>query len=130
MSKSILLSIHPKWAEKIYSEKKRVEWRKSYPRVEGKVRVYMYETAPIKRVTGFFTLLRVEGVDVNKSITSSYEKGQVPVEDLKKYQGDSMCIFAWEIKNWSVVKFYQPKTLSDFGLKRAPQSWQYVEVKE
>ena len=129
MSKAILLSIHPKWAKKIYSGEKRVEWRKSYPKIEGKTRVYMYETAPIKRVTGFFTLLDVEGVDVNKSITLSYEKGCVSIDDLKKYQGDSMCVFAWEIKHGSVVMFDQPKTLADFGLKRPPQSWQYVEKK-
>lgn len=127
MANAILMSIHPKWAQKIYSDKKRVEWRKSYPKVEGKIRVYIYETAPVKKVTGFFTLLGVEGVDANKSITFSYEKGQVPIDDLKKYQGDSMCIFAWEIKHGSVVKFYNPKTLADFGLNRPPQSWQYVE---
>ena len=28
MSKAVLLSIHPKWAEKIYSGEKEVEWRK------------------------------------------------------------------------------------------------------
>lgn len=124
---NVILSIHPKWAKKIYSGEKRVEWRKSFPKIEGKTRVYMYETAPIKRVTGFFTLLDVEGVDANKSITFAYDKGCVSIDDLKKYQGDSMCVFAWEIKRGSVVKFYQPKSLSDFGLKRPPQSWQYVE---
>jgi len=31
MSKAVILSIHPKWAEKIYSGEKEVEWRKSFP---------------------------------------------------------------------------------------------------
>ena len=31
MSKAVILSIHPKWAEKIYSGEKEVEWRKTFP---------------------------------------------------------------------------------------------------
>lgn len=127
MSKAILLSIHPKWAEKIFSKEKRVEWRKTRPRIDGNARVYMYETTPVKKVTGYFTIKNIYGVDANKSVFFDYEKGCVPIEDLKNYQGQSMCVFAWEVKPGSVVKFDQPKTLADFGLKRAPQSWLYVD---
>lgn len=34
--------------------------------------------------------------------------------------------YAWHISN--LVIFDKPKELSEFGLKRAPESWQYVEV--
>lgn len=123
----IIMSIHPKWAEKIYNGEKRVEWRKTRPKLEGKTRVYIYETSPINKVTGFFTILDVFGFDSNHGISFAVEKGCVPIDDLKKYQGDSMCIFAWEIKYGSVVNFNQPKTLADFGLNRPPQSWQYLK---
>ena len=129
MSKAILLSIHPEWAEKIYSKEKMVEWRKTRPRIDGKTRktrVYMYETTPVMKVTGYFNIKDIYGVDANKSVFFDYEKGCVPIEDLKNYQGQSMCVFAWEVKPGSVVKFGQPKTLADFGIKRAPQSWNYV----
>lgn len=36
--------------------------------------------------------------------------------------------YAWHISD--LVIFDEPKELSEFGLKRAPQSWQYVEVPE
>ena len=124
---NIIMSIHPKWAEKIYKGEKRVEWRKTRPKLEGKTRVYIYVTSPINKVTGFFTILDVFGFDSNHGISFAVEKGCVPIDDLKKYQGDSMCIFAWEIKYGSVVKFNQPKSIADFGLKRPPQSWQYIK---
>lgn len=38
MSKAILLSIHPKWAKKIYSGEKKIEWRNLWAEVERKCR--------------------------------------------------------------------------------------------
>lgn len=57
--KAILLSIKPEWAEKIYNGEKTIEWRKSRPRLDRNnhhMRVYIYETAPVKRITGHFML--------------------------------------------------------------------------
>lgn len=55
MSKAVILSIHPKWAEKIYSGKKEVEWRKSFPTEAAPgMPVLIYETAPVCKVTGLF----------------------------------------------------------------------------
>lgn len=55
MSKAILLSIHPKWAAKIYADDKWIEWRKSIPKqVKEGTKVYLYETAPMCKITGYF----------------------------------------------------------------------------
>ena len=54
------------------------------------------------------------------------EAGCVPIDDLKKYQGAKGELFAWECR--CKMKFSEPRPLSAYGLKRAPQSWQYVEV--
>jgi len=66
--KAILLSIKPEWAEKIYNGEKTIEWRKSRPRIDRNnrhMRVYVYETAPVKRITGYFTLHGTCAVDVD-----------------------------------------------------------------
>lgn len=48
----------------------------------------------------------------------------VNLDELKEYsQGDP--VFGFHISNLKV--FDQPKELRDYGVKRAPQSWVYVE---
>lgn len=61
MTKAVLLSIHPKWAQKIYSGEKTIEWRKSFPfkKWHGEMKVYLYETKPVCKITGCFKLLNV-----------------------------------------------------------------------
>ena len=132
--KNIILSIHPKWAEKIYSGEKTVEWRKTVPHKlkAASRKVFLYETSPVCKVTGYFDLLipiEIDATNIRMNLDELYvERGCVPVDDLVKYQGKKNIIYAWEFKHF--VKFDQPKTLVDFGLKRAPQSLQYVEVNE
>ncbi len=49
--------------------------------------------------------------------------------DLRKYLGDKTG-YAWHIDQKSLVIFDKPKELKEFGVKRSPQSWQFVEVNE
>lgn len=42
--KAILMSIHPKWCEKIFNGEKTIEVRKSYPSIPTPFTVYVYET--------------------------------------------------------------------------------------
>lgn len=136
----IIMSIHPKWAKKIYANEKWIEWRKSLPKnVDKSTKVFLYETSPVCKVTGYFKWTNEHVVfELNRlskdEIRFLEERGQletyvkqgcVPIEDLKKYQGGSERIYGWISKYW--VKFDNPRTLSDFGLKRPPQSWQYLK---
>ena len=131
MAKVILLSIHPKWAEKIYSGNKTIEWRRTSPRnYNDDYKVYLYETAPVSKVTGFIEIDDFDPIDVNRPynydlLCQMVEAGRVDKDTLKNYQGNRSRLIAWEIGNYH--KFNTPKTLSDFCIKRPPQSWQYVE---
>lgn len=140
MSKAILLSIHPKWAKLIYEGKKTIEWRKNKPSLNMQrtpIRVFLYETAPVCKVTGYFffygtknLIIRepdYEGQEICDLAKEIIEAGCVPLEDLKKYQGSNYKIFGWICGLYE--KFDTPKTLASFGLVRPPQSWQYVEEK-
>lgn len=42
--KAVLMSIHPKWSELIFSGEKTIEVRKTAPKLEVPFKVYMYET--------------------------------------------------------------------------------------
>lgn len=119
---NIILSIKPKWAELIYSGKKTIEWRKSFPTRENIECVYLYETAPVKKVTGFFLWDGFE--TLNFSIVSDLlidppegiiDAGCVPLEDLKKYKGDRFNLFGWKIKN--PQKYKEPLNLDFFQFR-------------
>lgn len=148
--KAILLSIKPEWAEKIYNGEKTIEWRKSRPRIDRNnhhTRVYIYETAPVKRITGCFTLHGTCAVDVNgmlkppvsggccsmsfsfvRTMLEDMEKnGCVPAGDLAKYQGGAKEIYGWMVSPLIKPTRIMPYSLDSFDLKHPPQSWQYVE---
>lgn len=139
---NIILSIHPKWAKLIYECKKTIEWRKVIPscllpvHLDHKpMRVYLYETAPVKNVTGYFVCKDVvrlemseppfEGAEIHPAAEKVINEGCVPLEDLKKYAGKKAAVYGLKVMYLS--KFFKgPKTLAEFNLKRPPQSWCYT----
>lgn len=141
---NIILSIHPKWAKLIYEGQKTVEWRKVIPScllpiysMHDAIRVYLYETAPVKKVTGYFVCRDVarltmseppwENAEIHPAAEKVINKGCVPLDDLKKYAGKKAVVYGLKVMYCS--KFFNgPKTLEDFGLERPPQSWCYTEV--
>ena len=130
---NVILSIHPKLAKLIYEGKKTIEWRKSHPLnyIPGNTKVYLYETAPIKKITGFFYLKSV-GVYTKKffGLESSEEfikYGCVSKDDLIKYQGQSDCLYTWIIDR--PTRLYQNYNITEFNIKRPPQSWCYTKRK-
>ena len=42
--KAVLMSIHPKWCEKIFNGEKTIEVRKNAPKLETPFKVYVYQT--------------------------------------------------------------------------------------
>lgn len=51
MSKAVLISIRPKWCEKIASRKKTIEVRKNRPRLKTPFKCYIYCTKPRERLS-------------------------------------------------------------------------------
>lgn len=125
---NVILAIHPKWANLIYEGKKTIEWRKSFPKAQKIDKVFLYETAPVKQITGFFTLGEIGCYLVSSVCAQSWdiiERGCVPMTDLIKYRENVDCIFGWIIDK--AKKFTKPQNIDDFGLKRPPQSWCYTD---
>ena len=54
----ILLSIKPKYSEKIFSGEKRYEFRKQTPK-EKIEKVYVYESNPTQHIVGWFTIKQI-----------------------------------------------------------------------
>ncbi len=143
MSKAVLISIQPKWCERILNGEKTVEIRKTKPKIETPFKVYIYCTKdgyllttdiPAKKVNGkvigeFICDRIIEfpynangyGLKAGKTVCTL---SGVPVKELYYYlQGKKP--YGWHISN---LKIYdKPRAISEFGLTRAPQSWCYVE---
>lgn len=137
--KEILMSIHHKWADLIFSHKKTVELRKNIPVIRNSVNnpihcrellfdsealeVYLYDTDQ-KSVTGRIYIDRItEITEISDEIVS---QSCVNRDEIEKYKAQGKGkLYAWHIveadyfgKNWLHLK--------DLGAKRAPQSWQFV----
>ena len=146
----IMLSVRPKWCELIANGRKTIEVRKTKPKCNVPFKVYIYCTK--QRVNGEILLTydkKIEGR--NKGFR---DEGDIPlagkvigefvcdeildcrdvridvtcltVEEWLKYtEGHKGLVYGWHISD--LIIYDKPKDLSDFGMKRQPQSWCYVE---
>lgn len=138
----IIISIRKKWWDLIKDGEKILELRKTAPKrllVKGG-RVEVKETAVIwipekpflclvyvpeeKAICGRFSCAAVaalDGVDV-------YEQSRVPYQEQERYrqQGGGK-LYGWQIGQTKA--FLKKKLLSEYGVNRPPQSWQYFQFR-
>lgn len=155
MSKAVLISIRPKWTRLIVSGKKTIEVRKTRPKMLAPFKCYIYQTLPKSgdwnerdgRVIGEFVC---DWCDVymrkSEDITELSLESLVMPKDLYVYMGEKNYLYGWHISG--LVIYDKPKELSEFRswqpsvewidgypmpthkIKRAPQSWMYVEKQD
>jgi predicted transcriptional regulator len=154
MNKAILLSVRPEHALNILEGKKTLELRKSVPKdFAGWVYVYVTKGKRLSVVHDdengktYFYLNSNWGRELNQDITCRFwfddyddvstkyridtnqvervmEQACISYDDFDKYVGDIENIYAWHIKNLEI--FLEVKNIEDYNLKRAPQSWCYI----
>lgn len=128
---TIVASIGPEWTEKIISQKKTAEVRKSFP---GKppFRVYMYETKGNKinkkkpglgMVIGYFICDRVyKFLPPYEELFKSplFEKTCLTKEQIIEYGGNAP-LYLWHIGTTKI--YYTPQPIIMLGFNAPPQSW-------
>lgn len=124
--KSVILSIHHEFAEKIYQCTKSFELRKVLPTFEVGTRIYMYETKPVGLITGYFTYDGWEYLNPYRLWEKFGSRLGIDEDRLYNYYQSKDVACAWRIKD--PTKLGTPLSLSSFGLKRAPQSYQIVQI--
>lgn len=130
MSKAVMLSIRPKWCEKIASGEKTVEVRKTRPKLETPFKCYIYETQGWGekdgimafrlggRVIGEFTCDRIFPINVfdNGSIQNwlfeHMERSCLTDEELAGYIGNGRTGHGWHISDLAI--YDEPKGLTAF----------------
>lgn len=135
----VIISIKPEWCKFIMSGNKALELRKNGPKGKEPFKVYIYCSKGGKKIYQNGKLL-------NGKVIGEFECpgvinfGRVPfinassmrkIEDLSCVSFAQMACYAepkplhgWVIANSFFYTF--PKELSEFGVSRAPQSWQYI----
>ena len=154
MSKAVMLSVRPKWCEKIARGEKTIEVRKTRPKLETPFKCYIYCTqgndarrlrGSWGKVIGEFTCDRIFPINVfdNGSIQNwlfeHMKRSCLTYEELADYIGNGKTGYGWHISDLRI--YDAPRELSEFtglrdtrfgaapcDIKRAPQSWCYVEA--
>ena len=127
--KSVLISINPKWCEKIASGEKTIEVRKSAPK-EVPFKCYIYMTQGTYKDLGLYSeyiyknRMKVIGEFVCDMIEPFTEykllydgnyvekETRVPTEELLSYKGKNDFLYGWHISDLEI--YDKPKELSEF----------------
>lgn len=107
----VILSLHQKWWQKMAAGEKVLELRKTKPQCK----------APF-RVLGEFICPEVLEI---KNFEEAEKKSKVPAHDIHNYAaGSRNKVYGWEVAD--VKEYTRAVALEELGIKRAPQSWQYM----
>lgn len=129
MEKSILLSIRPRYVNAIISGEKRFEFRKSIFRSPDITKIYIYASAPVKKIVGYFNLGDILHGNPHEIWERCSDLGGISKEEFfKYYEGKenafSLCIDKLNIFEHAICPY---TTFENFT---PPQSFMYFDGME
>lgn len=124
--KAVLLSIKPEFAHKIFEGSKKFEFRKQVFKDTSVKKVIVYSSSPEQKVIGEFEIETIlSDTPDNIWIQTSFNSGITQEFYNEYFEGRDK---AYAIKVASTKMYRRQKTLADFNIQSAPQSFAYVEV--
>ena len=124
--KAVLLSIKPEFAHKIFEGSKKFEFRKQVFKDTSVKKVIVYSSSPEQKVIGEFEIETIlSDTPYNIWIQTKLYSG-ISQEFYDEYfKGRDN---AYAIKVASTKRYRKEKSLADYNVQSAPQSFAYVEV--
>jgi len=123
MKKKILISINPEHVENILNGIKKYEYRKIAAKQDISS-IIIYETTPVKRIVAEAEIVEVLMLSPEELWKRTKDASGISKKFFDKYfQGREI---AYAYKLGKVKKYKTPKTLTDYGVKSAPQSFVYI----
>ncbi len=123
---NVLLSIKPKYAESIIKRQKKYEFRKILFKCNHIDKVYIYATAPVKKVIGLFQIGEISQDSPESLWEILNELSGLNESEFFSYFKNNRIGFAIEIKH--VRKFQNPVDPKDVIPNfHPPQSFCYIE---
>ena len=123
MPKAILISIHPEYAEKILTGEKTCELRKRLPQ-EKPNHMVIYATAPISAVVGTAEIENMIDLPLTELWKRVKKSAFVTLDEFHEYFRPQDRGKAFMLRY--PIRFPSPIPITEYGMKRAPQSWQYL----
>jgi predicted transcriptional regulator len=121
----VLLSIKPKYADKIFSGEKKWEYRKKIWTREGVDFVEVYASAPISKVIGQFQIVTIQREYRRDIWWTTGEESGISFKEFKEYFKHSFYGYAIKICNPELYGI--PRDLKRaYGIKRPPQNFMYL----
>lgn len=124
MKKKILISIQPTHVQNILSGIKKYEYRKAVAKQEVSS-LLIYETTPIMKVVAEVDVLDIVAASPADLWNQTKESSGISKKFFDEYFNGRDIAYAYKLGKVKVFK--QPKKLSDYGVKYAPQSFLYVQ---
>ena len=119
-----LMSIKPKFVEEIFSGTKTFELRKKIFKSSINT-IVIYSSSPKKKVVGEIIIDKIIS-STPKLLWKSYKNNLgISEKEYFKYYKNSKVAYAIKIKK--VIKYKKELELKDFGIEKAPQSYQYIK---
>lgn len=123
--RKILLSINPKYVEKILNKTKRFEYRTKVAKKDVKA-ILVYCTFPKKMVVAKVKIKSILCDTPNNLWERTKEYSGVSKKFFDKYFKDREIAYAYELGE--ILEYKNPRPLKDFGIEFAPQSFVYVGI--
>ena len=124
MKKKILISIQPTHVQNILSGIKKYEYRKAVARQEVSS-LLIYETTPIMKVVAEVDVLDIVAASPADLWDQTKGSSGISKEFFDDYFKGRDVAYAYKLGKIKVFK--QPKSLGDYGVKHAPQSFLYIQ---
>ncbi len=123
MKRKILISINPEHVENIINGSKKFEYRKRVAKQDISS-IVIYETAPVKRIVAEAEITDVLILSPDELWKQTKQVFGIAKEFFDEYFKGKNVAYAYKLGK---VKVYEtPKTLLDYGVKNAPQSFIYL----
>ena len=122
---TVLLSIKPEFAEKIFDGTKKFEFRKSIFKNTDVQTVVVYASSPVQQVIGEFTIDTILNDDVDTIWEKTARYAGITRDFYLSYFANREKAYAIKIRN--TKRYAKARRLSDYNINYAPQSFAYVQ---
>lgn len=122
---TVLLSIKPEFAEKIFDGTKKYEFRKSIFKNADVKTVIVYASSPVQRVIGEFTIDRILNDDLSTIWNETERHAGITHDFYMSYFANKEKAYAIKIRN--AKRYVHARRLSDYNIHYAPQSFAYIQ---
>lgn len=128
----ILMSIKPKYAEKIILGSKTIELRRIAPKLDKSEVILIYESSPVKAVTGYAFISRITKSTPSSLWEQFARETQISKDDFDEYYRGTDKAFAIHIS--LAARLSEPISLTDLRneqiLLNPPQSYCYRQLED